>query len=98
MNWKEFLKPDWRKIVVFVILFILSSFISAYFNTIYSAIGFCSSIKAGFPLAFNTEISGIECGGDSSNFDIFSFILDIIFWYLLSCLIVWIYDKFRKKK
>ena len=24
-------------------------------------------------------------------------IVDLIFWYLLSCLIVWIYDKVKKK-
>jgi hypothetical protein len=25
-------------------------------------------------------------------------LLNFVVWYLLSCLIVWIYDKFRKRK
>lgn len=91
MNLKQFIKPDWRKIVMLLILFILSSFISAYFGT-KTLIGFGTSSKIGFPLIFYIQITpGIEYKA-SSNFNILNFILDIIAWYLLSCLIVWIYD------
>jgi len=31
-------------------------------------------------------------------FSILGWILNLIYWYILSCLIVWIYDKMKKKK
>ena len=85
MNLKEFLKPDWRKIVITFIL----SFIGIYTLWIpgwhheeptRSIIVFLSLIF-GFPYITS-----------------YYHILIIIYNYLLSCFIVWIYDRFRKGK
>ena len=86
MTLKQFLKPDWRKIVIFVVLFIFSSF----FLPVPSAI---SQNYMGLPFSY---LKGYY--GEYSEFDVVSLLLDLIFYYLLSCLIVWIYDKFRKGK
>jgi len=47
----------------------------------------------GIPFVFSW-VGGWDLG---SGFYLEFLIIDIIFWYLLSCLIIWIYDK-RKKK
>jgi preprotein translocase subunit SecE len=94
MNWKEFLKPDWRKIVLTIILFTIVTGLKWYlFDT---CLG-CYNTYFGVPLAFYEKIVWPR-ENEMTNFLIFNLIVDIIFWYLLSCLIVWIYDKFRKKK
>lgn len=88
MNWKEFLKPDRRKIVIFVILSLLFSFSFLPFSLFVVGV----STYIGFPLTI--YYFSIRTG------PIFSFenlILDIIVWYLLSCLIIWIYDKVKKR-
>lgn len=89
MNWKEFLKPDLRKIVVFIILFISSSFI--YFNTDFYFLG--------FPMSFyvRTPCFGLTCPGWIWGFSLQYLLVDLVIWYLVSCLIVWIYDKVKKK-
>ena len=79
MNVKQFLKPDWRKIVLTIVLMIIPSlFITSY--SIYVA----SCVGCGY--FFNFESFGIL------------FVISLIITYLLSCFIVWVYDKFRKKK
>lgn len=89
MNWKEFLKPDWRKIIAFIILGIFLLLIS-------NQLGYC---ELGIPLSF-TSCTYYEypVGGIRDQFYVFPFILNLIFWYLLSYLIVWIYDKVKKEK
>jgi hypothetical protein len=103
MNWKQFLKPDWRKIVIFIVLFILLTPFSI-FNVNLS--------ERGFPFSYSYYLAPEDCRGINGNvrciiepMQIFNwgyFILDVFIWaiisYLLSCLIVWIYDKFRKRK
>jgi hypothetical protein len=120
MNWKEFLKPNWRKIVIFVIIGIISVLILAYYTFMNTCAGGCVSPNCGqlhcririttlilipsFPL-LTTNFTNV---GDDVNVEL-SFwslgpnwqvvlVTSIIYWYLLSCLIVWIYDKFRKPK
>lgn len=90
MNLKKFLKPDWRKIVIFLILFMSSSFI-IYFDTKFYFIGFPLAFYYKHP-SYGRSPSWIE--GFSLNY----LLLDLILWYLLSCLIVWIYDKVKKKR
>jgi len=98
MTLKQFLKPDWRKIVIMIIL--------VYLGLFSLALGVCwgrpcfiidylrDSLSGVCPLCifivildfFMVEIS-----------DFFGLVLNVIYWYLLSCLIVWIYDKVKKK-
>jgi len=61
-KFKQFLKPDWRKIVLTIILMAAKYFYVSKFNGIYVYL-----------------------------------ITDIIIWYFVSCLIIWIYDKIKKK-
>jgi hypothetical protein len=90
MNLKQFLKPDWRKIILFIIL----------------SIAFVLVMK--FPLNWeHLDWGGCVGGCDyrgvcvdcAPNYKILivNLIFDLIFWYFLSCLIFWVYDKLKKK-
>ena len=47
----------------------------------------------------NSLLASPECVPESSFKIYYPFLLvDIVFWYLLSCLIVWVYDKVKKRK
>ena len=87
MKLKQFLKPDWRKIVIFAILLFIT-YIGLY------------SVGLG-TFSFSQLIFFIIIPFAFFNLP-FSFPVFLLFWfvyqYLLSCLIVWIYDKFRKVK
>jgi SNF family Na+-dependent transporter len=99
MNWKRFLKPDRRKIVIFVVLLII--FIVG--NLVVYAGPESSSMK-GIPFVY--FING--CIGKPGSpcydnyFDLKNFIIDAIFSFvfsfMISYLIIWIYDKLKKKK
>lgn len=98
MNWKQFLKPDWKKIVVFILFFSLISYISPFlhdyiFPCVYVGPDSCMGEFYGLPLIFGVRLLAVFRLDN-----IIFLITDLIFWYLLSCLIVWIYDKFIKKK
>jgi hypothetical protein len=89
MNIKQFLKPDWRKILITVVIMIV------FFP------GHPPYYKGGgFPLCY---LCSGNCYGGSNIASCgitekpINLILDIIIWYLISCLIIWIYDKFKKK-
>ncbi len=108
MNLKQFLKPDWRKIVLTVILIFV---LMIYFPSFWGLEGikpiftddkhiccFCETATCeGIPFiyAFGGCVSEILCYDTTIYWD--SLILDLIFWYLLSCFIVWIYNKVKKK-
>jgi hypothetical protein len=88
MNWKKSLKPDWKKIVLTVILFLIST---RYTYTL----GLDAPTSYGFP------ISVYQLGGWPAGYTGFLYIgivIDLIFYYLISCLIIWFYDKKSKKK
>jgi hypothetical protein len=81
MNLKKFLKPDWRKIVIFIVLLIV--FLPWKSGII---VGELYWRAWGFPwpiLAHKLIYQGLT--------------LDLIFWYLISCFIIWICDKLKKK-
>jgi len=109
MNLKQFLKPDWRKIVIFVVVSIVLSLfpltlgsIDFFVNQLFIKVPMRSGVVQGIPIPFYfcmlggvvvyPEVSGLVC-----NFIYYIFIIDILIWYILSCLIVWIYDKVNKK-
>lgn len=78
MNWKEFFKPDWRKIVLTIIIFLIFNFLNVY-QTYYLP------PYTGGPLS--TPLI-------TFNFVLFLITIPII--YLISCLIVYAYDKFSR--
>ncbi len=99
INLKQFLKPDWRKIVVFVVLSIISSIYPMTFS-----VGELYFPYRGLPLPVYACIEGFSDVNLQTPpmrpCEIFYqfLIINLIISYLLSCLIVWIYDKLRKKK
>ncbi len=113
MTLKQFLKPDLRKIVIFVILFFTSiltsktdfmggeliaifiSFNPVLWLPLFLFLGGCSNVNFGDHLWFK----GFCYKGDlfGSITFLVGAVFSIIYWYLFSCLIVWFYDKMKKK-
>ena len=99
MTLKQFLKPNWRKIVIFVLILIIFSF-APIWTTIR-----CSTWECGPGPTTSSFFGSVESMANKEFFDfgyftpwISIFFGSIAISYLLSCLIVWIYDNFRKKK
>ena len=125
MNLKQFLKPDKRKFIVFVIisiLFLILCYLTEELNkeACYSHKGIGGAVFIGGlcdfrllpPLIFFNPIIGFshyvngaiipkpEIGQPLTNLiglSLFNAILTLPYYYLLSCFIVWIYNKFKKK-
>ena len=124
MEIKQFLKPDWRKIVLTIILTILLFFVLSFIiftiqlltsaNVGISREAHCCGVNyegpfLTYPNGTVVIIEGCEdytrevCKelqqkvmAERSKFYLILLIPTVIFSYLISCLIVWIYDK-RKK-
>jgi hypothetical protein len=97
---KQFLKPDWRKIVVFVILFLVlplpwKTNICHIFSIIlpsgYSCIEWSIQPFVGFASIL------IIIFGLFTFDDLMLLIILLLISYLLSCLIILIYNKVKKK-
>jgi hypothetical protein len=99
MNWKKFLKPDWRKIVIFIIIFILLFFIPILPTS--TVLPTPVGAKGGSGIVWKSIYSEISTGYGMLIKRIFymkiPIIISLIISYLLSCLIVLIYDEVRKK-
>jgi hypothetical protein len=104
MNWKQSLKPDWRKIVLTIILFgwFFFGFLTGGSEgemgifTIIGIIGLFVSLPAFYILS---PIKVIDIFGEKEGqiiFFIIYFILIGIYSYLLSCLIFWVYDFLKR--
>jgi hypothetical protein len=100
---KKFLKPDLRKIVVFAIIAIIS-WCLLYFTFI--LVGETIPvwlIAINFVLWLPLFIFYLLMIGSASLFidiyttGIIAWVFSIFYWYLLSCLIVFGYNKFRKR-
>jgi hypothetical protein len=104
MDLKDFLKPDWKKLLIFL-LFV--SLITIFFQP--SVVGGCCTKETDyFVLPFNSithreidcnsPLASTECKPESSFKINYSFLaLNLVFWYLISCFIIEVYDKFSKK-
>jgi hypothetical protein len=105
---KKFLKPDWRKIVLFIIFLILEILllisISDYLSPPTTVNPCCLS---NIPEKIREQCinANANCGFTDITFGYPEIILLLIFGfvlltinYLLSCFIVWIYDEIKKKK
>jgi hypothetical protein len=100
MDWKKFLKPNWRKIGLFVVLFLLLTPLFI-FNMNLS--------EKGFPFPYLYYLAPEDCREINGNvrciytpmqiFNVGYFILDVficgIISYILSCFIIW--SKINKK-
>jgi len=98
MKWKELFKPSLNKIILTIFLLIITSlfiveervetvwYIDRYIETTIPYYGF--PFKVGF-----LTVGGIRFYEPIPA----NIVLNTIFYYLLSCLIIWIYDKVKKK-
>ena len=95
MKLKEFFKPSISKIILFILLMGVLNYI-----IISSTIVFDARILVGFPLGFwpvgsfmvwlaNTQILPIV------EFSWLNFIIDMIFWYIISCGIIELFKKIK---
>lgn len=105
MNLKEFLKPDWRKIVITLVFFFCYSYLffsSLYFTPPLETYREPSELEnilfklLGFP-TFVASIFVKGGFGIDQTYMILSFFVTIFYWYLLSCLVVWVCNKVKKK-
>ncbi|VVB59716.1 Uncharacterised protein [uncultured archaeon] len=107
MDWKEFLKPTVRKVVLTMLLFYI---ISSYFSTGYISLfleGICDPCGCygewGAPLHVR-EVTAIDasitehsfsCGTRVDKFNGMFLIADLALWYPISSLAISSYNKFR---
>lgn len=95
---KEFLKPDWRKLILFLILMILTSAIPNFGFGIWWT-GADIGRNYGFPFNFYGYGGGPPLSPGEQvpfYFNVSSLVLNILVWYLISCLIIIIYDKVKE--
>jgi len=99
MKLKGFLKPEWRKIVIFLVLFVILIGPTIIIEST------CVTEFAETPPIYCDFLASIDIVGYRLQRFLFSvfhdsfidFIAIVILIYLLSCLIVWIYSKVKKK-
>jgi len=95
MDWKTFVKPDWKKVLLTVILFGASS--------LYVFSAGIPLLGKGLPLGFYFFCSSaMECVLADFPFivphlDYLALIIDLIFWYLIASVIVFAYAKLQGK-
>jgi hypothetical protein len=98
MNWKEFLKPNWIKIVIFLIIFIAFSLMPIW-TTIRCSAWEC--MPGPTTSSFFDSVESMK-NKEFYDFGYFTSWISIFFGfliisYLLSCIIILIYDKVKKK-
>jgi len=86
---KDFLKLDWKKSLIFIIL-VLLNFIPA--KTIFIISSGTFGTYHGFPFIFYASGNGF------SKFNYFFLFLDLVIFYLLSCISVFVYGRIRARK
>lgn len=97
MDWKQILKPKTATIILFIILFILTTFfLQQYYEGGPTRVGFPLSyyVRESFPTQLVPVDSATIQPGHFSSYG--GLVADIIFWYILSHLIILIYYNFRK--
>ncbi len=106
---KQFLKPDWRKIIIFVVLtcvLLIHLWLSAIIGVetgpqIIDFFGIILNIVPIVLLGFSYYASLILNVIPELSFPFFIFItiiIPVLWYYFLSCLIIFAFDKFRKRK
>lgn len=96
MGWKEFLKPDWKKLLLLFVFIFIKFFISNNFGILLEYI-----ISPFFSFLYTRVLEPLVVfKWFYLNLFLYAFLytLDGVYWYILSCLIVWVYNKFRKKE
>lgn len=116
MDWKKFIKPDLKKIIVLIVLFVLFS--ALQWHSIYGKCDIYQGLtKGSFGFSFILKMSGLVatdvnyCWGlplpiygqfsmvvEELATEIFyvNIIINLIFWYLISCIIISAYNRYKK--
>ena len=93
---KQFFGPSWKsaiiKIVLGIILFVVITFIHAI---TWSVADYWAS---GWPLHFSESWGPCPPGEVCHSSNTFALVFDIVFWYLILCLIILLYRKVKGKK
>jgi len=86
MSFKQFLKPDWRKILLTFVFILIAITIASHLAP-FGGSGKILAYIFLFPIdvLLRTPLEPVAP------------VIEILWCYLLSCLIVWIYDKVKKK-
>jgi len=99
---KQFLKPNWKKVLLGLIFIGLIIFTSSW---LWDKIGFRRmggiDVGIGIPFEFYFYRSSAPLPNTrwlSEILSPFYLALDLIFWYLISCLLISIWDKIKAKK
>jgi len=90
-NIKEFLKPDWRKLVVEVVLILI--LLVTLFTSVKKFAIVINIVRTILMLPWYLGL----IWSSLTYLYIFIIVVEPIYLYLLSCLIFWIYDKVKKK-
>ena len=105
---KKILKPNKWKVIVFVIFVLVNVMLIYTHNPVGPllpqvgeyveeyGIPFIFYIDRGCPTFPPEMLKDIDC--PTTTFKGYHFVLDIVAWWLLSCLIIFIYNKFKHKK
>ncbi|MCK4730783.1 MAG: hypothetical protein KAT28_05690 [Candidatus Aenigmarchaeota archaeon] len=95
MDWKEFFKLTIGKIILFLVLMVGINY--TIISETYPPDG--SDILAGVPLAFypikNSVLDSIDIPHITFSYE--NFIIDILFWYGVSGILFFLYNKFISK-
>jgi hypothetical protein len=105
VSWKKFLKPNQEKIVIIISLGILYFVIGTFYFS--NCLGVSSSLAkfvppnyckflSPFVVFLGLPVINFRAIGLESFQMVLSLILLIIYWYFLSCLIIWIYNKAKR--
>ena len=104
MSWKsvkEFLKFDWRKVIIFLVFIIPISIIPNFGFGIWWP-GADIGTNYGFPFNFYGYGGGppspIVTQALNYYFDYWALTFDIVFWYFISYFAVWVYDRVRRER
>jgi hypothetical protein len=101
MDWKEFLKPTWKKVILTIFLILFGIFGSSFIPLSIELPG--RSVPVSFVILFWPSFIFNPCSRNEYMFPfceivgIGYFIAPVIYLYLLSCFIIWIYNKVKKK-
>lgn len=109
MNWKEFFKYDWRKVGLTAMFFGLASFSFVYLlslseirriSIIETYIFYPIELFLSWPFTLIVSIFlWMNIYYHASFYvEVMGFILSIFWWYFLSCLVIWVKDKAKKKQ
>lgn len=109
MEWKEFFKPDWKKLVLFVVIVIIDRIISTFTLGYYLVYGIkLPSILIITPFdLMNRMMVPILVTPDKGlimqlSFDTFigglTQLLNLLWQYFLACLIIFMCNNFKKRK